>query len=158
MALYAASDAPLTGPEWREDAPGFHIQPLTEAEALVASRLAKTHVVYLGAHTGCSCGFTYGLGKSTAWDKDAAQESDDVLGRASVAALQRFLEDCLSRSAEVDLLSCWEGDESLPLEQEKWVDLEFFGGDAFEFEQRTLYHITRGGSRWGPAGRQNDRC
>jgi hypothetical protein len=154
MALYAASEAPLTGPEWREDEPGFHVQPLTELEGQVASRLARAHVVYLGAHTGCSCGFTYGLGKSTSWNKDAPQESDDAQGRASVAGLRRFLEDNLSSSARVQLLSCWEGDESLPFEQEKEVDLEFFGGDAFEFEQRVLYHVTRGGQ----AGRQEDLC
>jgi transposase len=40
--------------------PGFNVQSLSDTEHGGRRQFTKPHVCYLGAHTGCSCGFAYG--------------------------------------------------------------------------------------------------
>jgi hypothetical protein len=56
-AFYLATDRPVDLIPWSESAPAFNVVPLSEVDAKVTSQFSKPSVVYVGAHTGCSCGF-----------------------------------------------------------------------------------------------------
>jgi len=137
MNLYVASDQPIAATSWSEAHPGFNIQPLSEAEDRVRVQFSKPHVMYLGAHTGCSCGFAFGQPGSEA-GQDIEQEQ---LGRESVASLREFLHSQLTSVAELELYSCWYGDEGTSPDARVRVTPEHFGGQAFDLPERVFYRV-----------------
>ncbi len=138
MALFVAADEPLPVIEWRESAPAFNVQVISETEESVRRHFSKPHVYYLGAHTGCSCGFAYGR---------AAPSSKDAAGRASVAALQQYLRDAVQRLGEVELFSSWEGEWNQLPDQRLEVTGDWFGGDTFELPEKVAFRVTRSAVR-----------
>ena len=141
MALYLATDEPVEGPAWSEASPLFNVQALTEGEAPVRLQFSKQHLVYLGAHTGCSCGFSYGADPLET-PEDAAE---DVNAREAVASLRGFLERCLATSETVELFACWEGDQGSPPDSKVEVGPKHFGGDSFRLPEKRFYLIRRAG-------------
>jgi hypothetical protein len=85
-------------------APAFYARPLTSHDESVRGVLPLPHLAYLGAHTGCGCGFIM----------DGADEPSDV--RRSREALARYAAEAL-RNGPVELYVCWGGDADLPNER-----------------------------------------
>jgi hypothetical protein len=100
-ALYAASDQPLPIVPWDAAQPAFYAQPPDENDAIVVRQFALPHVVYLGAHTGCGCGF---INDEAATDSAATQ---------SCTALASYLAAARTRGA-VEVFLCWEGGQEVP--------------------------------------------
>lgn len=108
MACYIASDIELPLSEaWSEQNPGFHVTDLQPDEMQrVRGTLALPFVRYVGAFTGCSCGyrsFSEGAVEPTTEDPSAAQSDHE--------AFADYLE-ALPAGSSIQLLVCWEGDES----------------------------------------------
>jgi hypothetical protein len=137
MALYVAAAEPLPIVGWNESKPAFNVQELSDSEQIVRRHFTKPHVYYLGAHTGCSCGFAFGQLESTS----AEDEAEETAGRASVAALQKYLRDAVQRTGEVELYSCWEGDQGHVPEQNIDITPESFAGDAFRFPEKAFFRV-----------------
>lgn len=132
MVVYAASDAPL--PLLPDDGPvQLWARGLEGREDRVRKHFTKPHVVYLGSHTGCSCGFSYG--HSSASDIDA---------RESVGALGRYLAEAVERGGPVEVYACWTGDEGREVAKRVTVTPAFFAPDSesFDLEQRWLAIVT----------------
>ena len=141
MALYLATDEPVSGHAWSQARPSFNIQPLTEGEQLVRSQFSKPNVVYLGAHTGCSCGFSYGHDPlETPEDRE-----EDETARRVVALLRTFLEERLEHAGSVELFACWEGGEQAEPEERLDVTPSHFGGESFRLPERRFYVVRRAG-------------
>lgn len=104
LAVYLGSMSPLPSVPWSEAAPGFYARPLASHEESVRDVLPLPHLAFLGAHTGCGCGFI----------TDGADEPADV--RRSREALARYAADAL-RDGPVELYVCWGGDADLPRER-----------------------------------------
>ena len=123
MQLYAAADSPL--PEMPAVTPPhpLSVRPICETEEPVRPHFTKPHVYFLGAHTGCSCGFQYGMGGS-----------EDDEGRASVRALGTYLTLAVASVGPVELFACWEGDEAEPATTSEVVSPEAISGDAERFD------------------------
>jgi hypothetical protein len=96
--LYMASDEPAPRIPWDEHNPTFYVSELSEDEGRVARQFTKPHVAYLGAHTGCSCGF-------------CPEQDDDPQALASLSALKSYLELLLANFGSVELFQCWDGDQ-----------------------------------------------
>lgn len=136
MAVYIAADRELSPVPWNDQAPAFNTAPLGEFDGVVRVQLSKPHVLYLGAHIGCSCGFNYG-------DVELCDEKDrdeDAAARRSVAALRSYLTDAV-RGGAVELYACWEGDWQLPAEHRLEVTPAHFAGDRFRFPERAFYLV-----------------
>ena len=101
LAVYLGAASPLPPVQWTDAEPAFYARPLTSHEDSVRGVLPLPHLAYLGAHTGCGCGFIM----------DGADEPADV--RRSREALARYASDAL-RSGAVELYVCWGGDAALP--------------------------------------------
>jgi hypothetical protein len=85
--LYLASDYPLPLKEWDEDDPSFNVGELQDYDKEVVKQFSKSNIVFVGAHTGCSCGFMY--------DSDPIEDErdriEDQAARESVAKLVEYL-------------------------------------------------------------------
>ena len=133
MVLYAAADAPL--PEIAEtDPPGvFSARRIDTDEDVVRAHLTKPHVYFLGSYTGCSCGFSFGVGGD-----------EDADGRVSVEALGTYIVAAVARAGAIQLYACWDGDEAEPAEQTETVTTDAFDGDAeaFDLPERWLATVS----------------
>jgi hypothetical protein len=123
MVLYAAADAPL--PELAEGTPPppLSARRVQGAEDAVRARFTKPHLYFLGAHTGCSCGFQYGEGVD-----------EDAEGRESVRRLGAYLGAAVARVGPVELYACWDGDEAEPEGARATVTPADFTGEAEAFD------------------------
>ena len=134
MVLFAAADAPL--PEIAEVVPPSPLsaRAIRGAEDQVRVHFSKPHAYFLGAHTGCSCGFQYGEGID-----------EDDAGRASVRELGAYLAAIVGAHGAVELYACWNGDEAEPALTRAHVTAAYFTGDAAEFalDERAFMTVQR---------------
>jgi hypothetical protein len=149
MTLYLATTRPVNPVVWEEARPAFNIQPLSETEEPVVAQFSKPSVVFVGSHTGCSCGFGYCMQGDPPPEAPELETPDDVAEhqstQASMAALRAFLTDCLSDEPTVELFACWSGDEGAKPEARVEVTPEHFSGDSVRLVEKTFYvvHLSR---------------
>ena len=122
MVLFVASDAPLPEFAGGMPPPPLSVCPIRDAEEPVRAHFTKPHVRFVGAHTGCSCGFVYG-----------ADVKEDAEGRESVRLLGAYLADAVARVGPLELYACWSGDEAEPEATRTTVTPADFGGEAERF-------------------------
>ena len=141
MMLYAAADLPLPTLPFDVTAPAFNVRDADrrDARAREAARahLTKPHVYLLGAHTGCACGFSYGVD---------GKEDEEADGRESVRRLAEYLEGAVERGGPLELYACWDGDEPEPPVERATVTPRYFGGDAFALRERWLATVVATGA------------
>ena len=137
MAVYIAADNPLPLIEWQEDVTFFCVYELCDDEIVVKRHFTKPFVAHLGAYTGCSCGFSYGGPIDTEDDKH-----EDAQGRESVRLLSQYVSE-LAKNSEVELFSCWEGDQENEPEEKLTVSPDFFGGEEFEFKEKQFLKVAQ---------------
>jgi hypothetical protein len=105
---------------------------------------------FVGAHTGCSCGFRHITANEPIeyYEGMFAYESerdDATQARASLSALMAMIRAFVERDGAIELLPTWNGDEGEPplgtidktvgeLQPETWF-----------FIERFLYRVTAGG-------------
>jgi hypothetical protein len=131
MVLYAAADSPLPElPEHMPPAP-LSARPIQGGEEPVRTHFTKRHIYFLGSHTGCSCGFQYGVGGD-----------DDAQGRESVRQLGVYLTAAVARVGPVELYACWDGDEAELATERATVSPVAFSGDAEEFSLSERWFAT----------------
>ena len=133
LALYAAADAPLPEIPVVDPPAPLSVRPLRRDEAAVRARFSKPHVYFLGADTGCSCGFSYD-----------APETGPAERRDSVRQLRAYLTDVVARVGPVELYTCWGGDEAEPARERVHISPGYFVDDAevFELPERWLATVT----------------
>lgn len=135
MMLYVAADKPLTPIAWDEKHPAFNVTAIDEALKDVRRQFSKAHIYYLGAHTGCSCGFRYG-------DETGDGEREE---REAVLSLSHYLSEAAVFAGPLELYSCWSGDEAKPPLLQAVMKLEDIpheiGGTTFGFEEREFINI-----------------
>jgi hypothetical protein len=138
MMLYVAADRPLPSIEWRKEAPEFYITSLPPAYEAVRRQFTKSFLYFAGAHTGCGCGFQYGLhpveGEGQ-WADNLREE--EAAGRNSVRRLSEYLSQVVA-SGEVELYSCWAGQETDQPEERASITPADIGGPVFSFKERQL--------------------
>ena len=136
-AVYIGTRSPAPEVAWDENAPAFNTQRLTDSDDAVRSRFRSPNVIYAGAHTGCSCGFNYGLGGAT------SDDPDEVAARDSVRRLRVYLEQLLRTESEIELFTCWEGEQGFSETSRRVIGLAHFSGESFEFVQLEFLVIQR---------------
>jgi hypothetical protein len=137
MALFIAADEPLAIIPWSESECAFHVQALLDGEQSVRRHFTKPNVYYLGAHTGCGCGFAYGQMEL----KDEDDEAEDVASRKSVAALQEYVRQAVQRLGSVELFSSWQGEWDQDSKTRMEISPEWFGGDEFVLPEKALFRV-----------------
>ncbi|WP_167320571.1 hypothetical protein [Trichlorobacter lovleyi] len=91
--------------EWEEASPAFNTQPLSDTEERVRIQFSLPHVIYLGSHDGCSCGF---FGEDNDEPEDKNQRNEDT------KRLSKYLHESLEIGANLEMFLCWQGGEIEP--------------------------------------------
>jgi len=104
----AAALPPRTGVDLR-------LEPIEEGRQAVRQWFAQPHVNFVGAHTGCSCGFPHVVAETPIeWFEGmlgaAAERENDL---CSVRALLELVTRVLQVDARVELYPVWNGEEGL---------------------------------------------
>ncbi|MCU7933193.1 MAG: hypothetical protein KZQ90_20560 [Candidatus Thiodiazotropha sp. (ex Codakia rugifera)] len=132
LAVYIASDHTLPLVEWNEKEPKFNVVPINKSEKIVKKQFNLPNIVYAGSHVGCGCGFFK--------DGEVGEELAQV--QATYDALVSYLQDLISQGADIEIFSCWEGDQSTKPEFKEKLSLEALGADEFEFKEKAYYEIS----------------
>src|SRR5690348_10705078 len=141
MMLYVAADQPLPVIEWRKDAPGFYITSLPSAYEAVRRQFTKPILYLAGAHTGCGCGFQYGLYPTDGEDQWADNlHEEDAAGKHSVRCLSEYLSQAVARG-DIELYSCWAGQEADEPEERSSISPADLDGPAFRFKERQFLTV-----------------
>jgi hypothetical protein len=133
MAVYIASNVPLPLVAWNKDQPGFFVAELHPERESVRVQFSKPYVYYVGAHSGCGCGFAYG--------RNPEYEEDIEENRGSVTRLSQYLTKAAEQNETIELFACWEGDQAEePVKRRKATPSDI-GGESFWFEEREFLLI-----------------
>jgi hypothetical protein len=138
MACYIASDFQLPRTKaWSEENPGFYVTDLQPDEMeRIRDTVTLPFVRYVGAFTGCSCGyrsFSEGATEPTTEDAAAAQSDHE--------AFAHYLEG-LPAGSSIQLLVCWEGDESKPPRYRRALRPSDIASLQFGFYERERSTVT----------------
>jgi len=126
-ALYLASDFELPQIPWNKGAPSFCSVPLADYERCVAVQFSLQHVIYLGSHQGCGCGFMSD-------ESDGSEEA--VLRAKTMSSLVGYLNDLLAKGAKLEMFLCWEGDQSTSAVARKELSISAFSGPIFPLGEK----------------------
>lgn len=136
--VYLASDAPLPLIKWDEGQPAFNVAELLDYDREVAKQFTKSNIVFLGAHTGCSCGFYCDSEPPT----NESEEIEDRAARESMQTLIRYLSQQAQKSS-LEMFTCWNGDQGEPPVETLTVSPDFFDGSEFPVsDEPTLFLIS----------------
>jgi hypothetical protein len=112
MMLYigAAQDLPLRSSN------DLKIESIEPARQSVAQWFSQPVVRFVGAHTGCSCGFPSVISESPVeyYEGMSLQSDDRAADLRSVRALIELLGQAAARSSRVELYPVADGDEPKP--------------------------------------------
>jgi hypothetical protein len=133
LTFYLASSAPLA-----EIAPVDGSQPFyceLVPDPLTIAALTLPYKYFLGAHTGCGCGFNFGIRDNG--DNDTSTEDT----KASRDALTQYLTHARSQGHVLELFCCWTGDESKPPRVSQNMIIPSLADMDFAFHKRTRYLV-----------------
>lgn len=142
MMYYLGSecDAPLTEP-WAEGSPGFHVSELDEWNAVVRKQLDFPCVRYIGAHSGCGCGFRRELNGYL--DTDPEDVAAAKATQADHEALVAYLRALPSQSRPMQIYGCWSGEEAMKPLLCRSCSIAELSSRTFGFRERELLTLVQ---------------
>jgi hypothetical protein len=103
------------------------------------------HVRFVGAHTGCSCGFPYVVAEEPIEYFDGMLEDKDDRSKdlESVRSLISLVNELLTHNHHVELLPVWSGNEFAPPKGAVDLATEGLEAERFVFTEQFLYRVSR---------------
>lgn len=141
LMLYLGTASELSWP----DSPELRLEPVDEPRRAVARWFSQPVVRFVGAHTGCSCGFPSVIADTpVAYDEGMSFDSDDrAADLRSVRALLDLLRQAVDGSV-VELYPVADGEQGLaPRGTVEW-QLESLDPERFFFTERFMYRVRAG--------------
>lgn len=141
--LYMATSAV---PIW--DASAYlRLEAVDPARESVRARFTLPVVRFIGAHTGCSCGFPSVIAEQPIeyYDGMPLGGDDRDADLQSVRALLDLLGGQFAAADEVQLYPVSDGDEGSPAKGTLVVDVGALAAETFFFNERFLLRVRRGG-------------
>jgi hypothetical protein len=132
LAVYVASDVPLPKSDWNEHAPAFYLKPVSE-RAGVRKQFLYSRVYYAGSHEGCGCGFL----------KDGADGQELERRQENYRSLADVLSAATGTGAQLQLFTCWEGDQTKSPRTTGLISLEELIEPGFELQELSLLTVRR---------------
>ena len=122
----------------------IRVEAIEPDQEVVRQVFSLPHARFVGAHTGCSCGFPYVVAEEPIeywegmFDEDEEREKD----RRSLQALLDLIRPDVPPSGVVELYPVWNGEEALPPKGTVHLSLESIRSETFVFTERFLYRLT----------------
>ncbi len=108
MMLYIGTSAPL--PEFADA--DLRVEPLGPSNVAVRASFTQPSVQYVGAHTGCGCGFPHVLAETPIeYFEGMFGDEDREADVRSTRRLMELVRSCVDRGETVELYAAWAGDE-----------------------------------------------
>jgi len=126
------------------ETPDLSVEPVEDARRDVFQWFTQPVVQFVGAHTGCSCGFPSVVAESVIEYYDGMWEAspDRADDLRSVSALLQLLRAALDAGEPVELYPVWDGEEGkAPKGVVQW-SLEQLGPETFFFTEQFM-HVVR---------------
>ena len=139
LYLSAATELPAT------TRPELRIEPVDERRRVVEQWFASKAVHFVGAHTGCSCGFPSVIAETPIEYYDGMElESDDrAADLRSVRALLDLIRGLSVGDAPVELYPVADGDEAGPPKGVVTWQLDALDADRFFFTEGFMHVVHR---------------
>ncbi len=134
MMIYIAADQPLELIKRDEANPDLQVTELIESDEIIRKQFQLPYVYYVGAYEGCGCGFQAG---------EYPQDDDDErpMKRASLDAFAIYLDKQLKNTKLIELFACWDGNQTVPPEHNRYLTPNMLLSDKFFFLERELSQI-----------------
>ena len=133
-AIYIASEVPLPLVEWRDEAPCFYLTPLDARTEVIRPFFAGSYVYYVGSHQGCGCGLAY-------QPYPGGDDEEATLTQRDWELFATYLASALERVPEIELFTCWEGDQHEPPHVRVSITPDDIREGRFRYEEGTYASI-----------------
>lgn len=141
LMLYMATG----GEQPLRESPELRVEEIEGARTTVRQWFSLPTVRFIGAHTGCSCGFPSVIADQPVeyfdgmFSNDEERQADLNSVRSLLAAIQEHVRE----AGEVQLYPVSDGDESSPPKGTIEVVVEALDPATFFFNEQFLYRVTR---------------
>ena len=138
-----------TAQEWPlVSTPDLRVEAVEASRATVANWFSQPVVRFIGAHTGCSCGFPSVMAEAPVeyYDGMPLESDDRAADLRSVAALLGLLRELGTNTDPVELYPVADGEESDPPKGRIDWHLEALNPERFFFNERFM-HVVHAGPR-----------
>jgi hypothetical protein len=126
----------------------LHVEDVEPKRMAVRQWLTLPVIRFVGAHTGCSCGFrSITATEPVEYDEGMFYEDERTAktAHASLSALMAMARSFAERDGEIELLAVWDGDEAEPPLGTIDKAVEDLRPDTWFFIERFLYRVTAAG-------------
>jgi len=137
LAVYIASDQELPLIAWNEQKRAFYVGELSAADDVVRRQFSVPNVRYAGSDAGCGCGFF----------KDGVVGQELVEAQQNYEQLAAYISERLNSGAQIQLFTCWEGDQQSPKESSDNIEANNLLEKDFEFREKYFYQIKPASSK-----------
>lgn len=139
LYLATSNDQPL------RSSPELCVEEVEPSREAVRQWFSLPTVRFIGAHTGCSCGFPYVVAEEPGvyWDGlfDPGDERDADL--RSLQALLTIVREHVTGFGGIELYPVWDGNEHLPPKGTIDVSLYSLAPETFLFTEQFFYRVGR---------------
>ena len=147
FVLYIAADCPVPSLPYDEGDRNVHTRELNEYDAGITSQFSKKFQKYVGSDQGCGCGFRHVSYQNGQWPEEDlidVIEDPDERSHKNHQQLRSLLAELLSKTDEVELYGCWDGDFTEITGGHTVIPLEKITENEFHFRERFGYTVTNG--------------
>jgi hypothetical protein len=141
MMLYLGASSELP-PTVR---PELRVEPVDERRRVVEQWFTNSAVRFVGAHTGCSCGFPSVIAETPIeyYDGMELASDDRAADLRSVRGLLDLIRGMAAADSAVELYPVADGDEALPPRGVVTLQLDALDPDRFFFTERFMHVVHR---------------
>ncbi len=143
IMVYLSSGRQLPTIKWNNEAPDFYVTELKDTDdgyKEIRSILTQKYLYNIGAHTGCGCGFYYGVYQPF----NAEDIQEDLKGRSSVNKLFQYIKANLKNHDSIELFTCLAGNEGVSPKKTYELCIDQINlGDCFYFESNNELRIIK---------------
>jgi hypothetical protein len=145
LYLATSNDQPL------RTSPDLSVETVEVPREAVCQWFSLPTVRFIGAHTGCSCGFPSVIAEQPVeyFDGMFGDDEDREVDLSSVRSLLALIQEHVAAAGEVQLYPVWDGEEDEPPKGTIYLRLDALQPETFFFTQHFLYRITRDADRVG---------
>jgi hypothetical protein len=141
LMLYMATQGDLPV----RSCPEMSVEEVEPSRAAVRQWFSLPVVRFIGAHTGCSCGFPHVIADEPfeCFEGMFDEGEDRAADLRSVDSLLALVREHVIAAGEVQLYPAWDGEEGTPPKGEIRLGVDALDRETFFFNQQFFYRVTR---------------
>ncbi|MDB5223401.1 MAG: hypothetical protein JWN83_2068 [Chitinophagaceae bacterium] len=132
FAVYIGTNEKQQISEWKENETLIYFNELTEDDQIVKKKFTKANVYYVGANTGCSCGF--------AWEIENFSDPEEQESKKSPQKLIDFIKE-QTKKEDLEFYCCWEGDWDDKTEENIELNIHDVSLDKYYFMEEKRFIV-----------------